>query len=181
LNLEEKRGTFAELNAMANGSASNVLLGKGLAHLSVGWLHYILVTCIVFPLFAHGRIGGSWPLFILFTLLIMGCISIGLMVSAIVSDVMVACDLGLFYTSPAFVFSGFTFPRWAMPWYDQYYAWLMPFTPFLDGFFKVYFMELPMHYVYKEAGQLLIYIAVTFPVALLFLQRKLNKLSLQHA
>lgn len=181
LNLEEKRGTFAELHAMAGGSASNVLLGKGLAHLSVGWLHYILVTCIVFPLFAHGRIGGSWPLFLLFTLLIIGCISIGMMVSATVSDVMVACDLGLFYTSPAFVFSGFTFPRWAMPWYDQYYAWLMPFTPFLDGFFKVYFMELPMHYAYKETGQLLIYIAVTFPVALFFLQRKMNKYSLQHA
>jgi len=181
LNLEEQRGTLPELTVMANGSASNVLLGKGLAHLSVGWLHYILVTGIVYPVFAGGRMGGSWALFTLFTLLIMGCISIGFMVSAIVSDVMVACDLGLFYTSPAFVFSGFTFPRWAMPWYDQYYAWLMPFTPFLDGFFKVYFMELPLHYVYKETGQLLIYIVITFPVALFFLQRKMNKLKLQHA
>ena len=181
LNLEGQRGTLWELTAMANGSASNVLLGKGFAHLSVAWLHYILVTGIVYPVFAGGRMGGSWALFTLFTLLIMGCISIGFMVSAIVSDVMVSCDLGLFYTSPAFVFSGFTFPRWAMPWYDQYYAWLMPFTPFLDGFFKVYFMELPLHYVYKEAGQLLIYIVVTFPVALLFLQRKMNKLKLQHA
>lgn len=181
LNLEGQRGTLWELTAMANGSASNVLLGKGLAHLSVAWLHYILVTGIVYPVFAGGRIGGSWALFTIFTLLIMGCISIGFMVSAIVSDVMVACDLGLFYTSPAFVFSGFTFPRWAMPWYDQYYAWLMPFTPFLDGFFKVYFMELPLHYVYRETGQLLIYIVITFPVALLFLQRRMNKLKLQHA
>ncbi|MBS0029580.1 ABC transporter permease [Chitinophaga sp. 22321] len=181
LNLEAQRGTLPELTVMANGSASSVLLGKGLAHLSVGWLHYILVTAIVYPVFAGGRMGGSWALFTLFTLLIMGCISIGFMVSAIVSDVMVACDLGLFYTSPAFVFSGFTFPRWAMPWYDQYYAWLMPFTPFLDGFFKVYFMELPLHYVYKETGQLLIYIVITFPLALFFLQRRMNKLKLQHA
>lgn len=181
LNLEAQRGTLPELTVMANGSASNVLLGKGLAHLSVGWLHYILVTAIVYPVFAGGRMGGSWALFTLFTLLIMGCISIGFMVSAIVSDVMVACDLGLFYTSPAFVFSGFTFPRWAMPWYDQYYAWLMPFTPFLDGFFKVYFMQLPLHYVYKETGQLLIYIVITFPLALFFLQRRMNKLKLQHA
>lgn len=181
LNLEEKRGTLWELYLLANGSAARILLGKGLAHLGVGWLHYMLVTAIVFPVFANGQMGGSWPLFVLFTLLIIGCISIGMMVSAIVSDVMVACDLGLFYTSPAFVFSGFTFPRWAMPWYDQYYAWLMPFTPFLDGFFKVHFMELPLHYVYKEMGQLLIYIAVTSPVALFFLQRKLNKLRWQHA
>ncbi|MBO9731208.1 MAG: ABC transporter permease [Chitinophaga sp.] len=181
INLEGKRGTLTELNNIANGSASNVLLGKGLAYLGVSWLHYILVTCIVYPVFASGRIGGSWALFTLFSLLIIACISIGFMVSAIVSDVMVACDLGLFYTSPAFVFSGFTFPRWAMPWYDQYYAWLMPFTPFLDGFFKVYFMELPLHYVHKEIGQLFIYILVTFPVALLFLQRRLNKLSLVHA
>lgn len=181
INLEGQRGTLGELKVAANGSAANILLGKGLAFLSVGWLHYILVTCIVYPVFAGGRIGGSWALFTLFTLLIIGCISIGFMVSAIVSDVMVSCDLGLFYTSPAFVFSGFTFPRWAMPWYDQYYAWLMPFTPFLDGFFKVYFMQLPLHYVHKEIGQLLIYIIITFPVALLFLQRRLNKLQLQHA
>ena len=181
LNLEEKRGTLDGLNQLANGSAFRILLGKGLAYLSVGWLHYILVTAIVFPIFANGQTGSSWPLFVLFTLLVTACISIGMMVSAIVSDVMVACDLGLFYTSPAFVFSGFTFPRWAMPWYDQYYAWLMPFTPFLDGFFKAYFMELPLRYAYKEAGLLLVYIAVTFPVALFFLQRKLNKPRWQHA
>ncbi|SEW50919.1 ABC transporter permease [Chitinophaga arvensicola] len=181
LNLEIKKGTFYELQELAGNSASNILLGKGLAYLSVGWLHYILATCIVYPFFAQGHIGGSFALFILFSVLIMACISIGMMVSAILNDVMVACDVGLFYTSPTFVFSGFTFPRWAMPWYDQYYAWLMPFTPFIEGFYKTYFMELPLHYAYRELAQLLLYIVVTFPIALFFLQHKLNKPRLQHA
>ncbi|PSL42501.1 ABC-2 type transport system permease protein [Chitinophaga niastensis] len=180
LNMEVKKGTIGALNILANGSASNILIGKTLAHLSIAWINYIMVTFILFPLMAAGQIGGSWGLFVIFTLLMLACISVGMTVSAIVDDVMVACDLGLFYTSPAFVFSGYTFPRWGIPWYDQYYAWIMPSTPFLDAFFKVYFMQLPLSYVYKEMGQLLLFVIITFPLAILFLQRKLNKLRLQH-
>ncbi|CAL1518382.1 hypothetical protein MMC2321_02125 [Chitinophaga sp. MM2321] len=181
LNYESKTGTLTELYTLANGSASNAITGKALAHLSVGWLNYILVTCIIFPIFGGGIIGSSWGLFFIFTLLLLACISIGTMVSAIVDDVMIACDLGLFYTSPAFVFSGFTFPRWGMPWYDQYYAMIMPFTPFLDAFVKVYFMELPLRFVYREMGLMLLFVIITLPLAIFFFQRKLNKLKLQHA
>ncbi|RFS18870.1 ABC transporter permease [Chitinophaga silvatica] len=180
INEEEKDGTIGELKVMAKGAASNIMIGKGLAYLGASWLHYLLATCIVYPFFAQGQIGGSVSLFILFNLLIIACISIGMMISILVSDVMVACDLGVFYTSPAFVFSGFTFPRWGMPWYDQFYAWIMPFAPFVDGFFKVFFMELPLKYLHHEMGVLLLYTIIAFPIGLFVLQHKLNKLSLQH-
>src|SRR5690606_10584932 len=127
----------------SRGSAFNVIMGKTLAHLAVSWISFVMVTGVVFPFFGLGHPAATGRLFVLFNLLMLAGIGIGMLVSAVVTDVMVACDLGLFYTSPAFVFSGFTFPRWAMPWYDQYYALIMPYTPFLDGFFKVYFMELP--------------------------------------
>jgi ABC-2 type transport system permease protein len=181
INQEEKEGTMRELVQLAKGNASNIMIGKGLAYLGASWLHYILATCVVYPFFAQGQIGGSWALFILFTVLIIGCISIGMMISILVNDVMVACDVGVFYTSPAFVFSGFTFPRWGMPWYDQAYAWIMPFAPFVDGFFKVFFMELPLKYVHHELAVLMLYTIITFPIGLFVLQRKLNKLLLRHA
>lgn len=181
INEELRDGTMPELIRMANGAASNIMAGKGLAYLGASWLHYILATCIVYPFFAGGQIGGSFSLFILFNLLIIACISIGMTISIIVNDVMVACDIGVFYTSPAFVFSGFTFPRWGMPWYDQFYAWIMPFAPFVDGFFKVFFMELPLRYAHKEMAILLVYTVLTFPIGLFVLQRKVNKLMLKHA
>ncbi len=181
LNYERKTGTIAELHQLSNGSASVVITGKMLAHLTMAWVNYLLITCVMFPIFANGLIASNFPLFFMYTLLAIACIGVGMMVSAVINDLMVACDVGLFYTSPAFVFSGFTFPRWGMPWFDQFYAQLMPFTPFLDSFFKVYFMHLPLKYCYHEISQLLLFIVVTYPVAIIIFQRKLNKPLVQHA
>lgn len=175
LNYERNTGTQQELYALSRGRAFPVIAGKTLSHLTVAWINFILVVGVMFPLFGLGHPAATGKLFILFTLLALACIGIGMLVSALCRDAMVACDLGLFYTSPAFVFSGFTFPRWAMPWYDQYYAWIMPFTHFLDGFFKVYFMELPLHYAYPEIGKLLIFIGITYPAAIWAFRRTLSK------
>lgn len=177
LNYEWKTDTMKELIKLSQGSAWKIIVGKTLAHLSVSWVNFILITCIVFPYFGLSHAGTDFSFFILFSLLALACIGLGILVSAIFKDVMLASDIALFYTSPAFVFSGYTFPRWAMPWYDQVYAHLMPYTPFLDGFFKVYFMELPLSYALPEIGVLLIFIAVSFPLTIFVFQNKINKRS----
>ncbi|MGX5818821.1 ABC transporter permease [Chitinophaga lutea] len=181
INTEWHEGTMTELRAIANNHAGEIITGKALAHLSVAWVNFILVNGIIFPLFSLQHPATSWQLFVLFNLLALACSGIGMMLSAIFTDPMLALDAGLFYTSPAFVFSGFTFPRWGMPWYDQYYANLMPYTAFLDGFFKVYFMELPLRYASTEIVKLLLFIGVTFFIAVFFLQHKLNKTPLYAA
>ncbi|RPE08603.1 ABC transporter permease [Chitinophaga lutea] len=175
INMEWKEGTMDALRLMAGNHAGVIITGKTLAHLSVGWVNFVLVAGIIFPFFSLQHPGTNWQLFVLFNLLTLACTGIGLMISVIATDVMLALDAGLFYTSPAFVFSGFTFPRWAMPWFDQYYASLMPYTPFLDAFFKVYFMELPLRYAMPEITKLLLFIGCTFFVSVLFLQVKLNR------
>jgi len=62
-----------------------------------------------------------------------------------------------------------------MPWYDQYYAMVMPYSSFLDGFVKVYTMHLPFHYAMNEISVLLLFIILTFPLATLFLKIKIRK------
>ncbi len=175
LNYEAKTGTMGELKKIAKGSASAVVVCKALAHLSVCWVNLILVALVIFPIFDIGIPGATGKLFVLFSLLALACIGIGLMVSAIIPDPMMATDIALFYTSPAFVFSGFTFPRWAMPWYDQYYANVMPYTPFLDGFFKVYYMNLPLRYAGEEMGKLCLFIVFTWSVAILVFQQRFKR------
>ena len=174
-NYEAKTGTKQELYAIARGSAFRILLGKMLAHLAVAWINFILVTGIVFPIFGIWNPAATFHLVVLFTLLAVACISIGMLISVIFSDTMLSTDIALFYTAPAFVFSGYTFPRWAMPWYDQYYAWVMPYSSFLDGFVKLYQMQLPFRYALYEMGVLAIFIMVTFPMALLVLRIKIRK------
>ena len=62
-----------------------------------------------------------------------------------------------------------------MPWYDQFYADIMPYTHFLDGFIKLYFMELPLSYATPEIFKLLVFIGITFPLSIVFFQRKVNQ------
>lgn len=177
LNYEWKTGTMHQLCQLARGSASAVLLGKTTAHLVVAWLNFILIAFVIFPIFGIGVPAATGKFFLLYTLLSLACIGIGLFISALFRDVMLAGDTALFYTSPAFVFSGFTFPRWAMPWYDQYYALIMPYTPFLDAFFKSYYMNLPLHYANTELNKLLLFSLVMFPTAGFLLKAQFKSLS----
>jgi len=174
-NYETKTGTTQELYALARGSAIRILTGKMLAHLCVAWINFILVTGIIFPIFGIGNGMDAFNFFILYTLLAIACISIGMLISVIISDTMLATDIALFYTAPAFVFSGYTFPRWAMPWYDQYYAMVMPYSSFLDGFVKLYQMQLPFRYAYHEIAVLLVFVLVTFPLSLFVLKNKIRR------
>jgi ABC-2 type transport system permease protein len=150
LNWELKTNSIQELIKLSHQSASTIIIGKLLALLMVSWVHFLMIQYLVFPLFDLEKAGTTWNFFLLYNGLVIACIGFGLLVSAIFDDVMLCADVALFFTSPAFVFSGFTFPRVAMPWYDQYYAAIMPYTYFLDGFLKGYFMHLPPSYFSKE-------------------------------
>lgn len=174
LNYEWVTGTMDELYQSSNGSVINVIVGKTFAHLAISWINFILIAFIVFPFFDIGVGAATGKFFVIYTLLSLACIGIGMFISALFKDVMLSGDVALFYTSPAFVFSGFTFPRWAMPWYDQYYALIMPYTAFLDGFFKVYYMNLPLHYASGDLKKLGLFCLVMFPTAILLFQRQFN-------
>ncbi|MNX81031.1 Inner membrane transport permease YbhR [compost metagenome] len=174
LNYEWKTETMQELHKLTKGSALLVVTGKALAHLAASWLNFILIAFVLFPLFGIGVPMATGKFFVLYTLLSLACIGIGFFISSLFKELMLSGDVALFYTSPAFVFSGFTFPRWAMPWYDQYYATIMPYTPFLDAFFKAYYMNLPLQYVQADIYKLLLFCAVMFPTAVLLFQRQLN-------
>lgn len=173
LNLEFKRNTIDDLLEISH-SSSQIVIGKMLAHLSVSWILFVLIAFVVFPVYDLEKPGTDFNFFIIYTLMALACIGIGMMLSALSDNLLFVTDVALFFTSPAFVFSGFTFPRWAMPWYDQLYSDIMPYTHFLDGFIKLYFMQLPMHYAMPEVYKLLLFTGVTFPLAVIIFQRKIN-------
>lgn len=176
LNYEWITGTMQELYDCSKGSVISVMAGKTIAHLSVSWLNFILIAFVIFPFFDIGVPSATGKFFVIYTLLSLACIGIGMFISALFKDVMLSGDVALFYTSPAFVFSGFTFPRWAMPWYDQYYAIIMPYTSFLDGFFKIYYMNLPLKYAQGDLMKLLLFCIVMFPTAILLFKRQFNSI-----
>ena len=176
LNYEWVTETMHELYDSSRGSVVAVIVGKTIAHLAISWINFIIIVGVIFPFFDIGVGAATGKFFIIYTLLSLACIGIGMFISALFKDVMLSGDVALFYTSPAFVFSGFTFPRWAMPWYDQYYALIMPYTSFLDGFFKVYYMNLPLKYAFGDFSKLLLFCAVMYPTAMLLFKRQFNSI-----
>lgn len=180
LNMEFARSTIGSLLKISR-SASQIIVGKALAHLSVSWIIFVLIFLVVFPVFGLAKPGTLFNLFILYNLLSLACIGLGMMVSALFNNLLFTVNIALFYTAPAFVFSGFTFPRSAMPWYDQYYAAAMPYTHFLDGFIRIYYMGLPLSYITREMVALLLFCGITYPVTILLFQSKIKKIKADEA
>ncbi|MBQ0786256.1 MAG: ABC transporter permease, partial [Oceanihabitans sp.] len=92
-------------------------------------------------------------------------ILLGFGVSLLIKNEVIALDVAIFYNSPAFIFSGFTFPIWAMPWLNSMYAQLNPYTHFLTGFLKIYQLDTPLYFIGTEVSKLTIF----FMIALLMI------------
>jgi ABC-2 type transport system permease protein len=89
---------------------------------------------------------------------------LGMMVSSIFKDENIAMDASFIYNSPAFVFSGFTFPILAMPSFDKWYAQIIPYTHFLKAFTKGVEMNTQMSFLNQHVISLLIFFLVGYVV-----------------
>ena len=149
LNKEFKYGRQEDLQQTANHSILNIIFGKLLVYTGIGMVIALFISIIfnVFGIPYQNKIGETLLLFLLFVL---ANVSLGMALSAVVGEEIVALDLALFYNSPAFIFSGFTFPIMGMPLFDQLWAQFIPYTHFLHAFFKLYQMGTPFAYVKQE-------------------------------
>ncbi|MDO6518194.1 ABC transporter permease [Zobellia uliginosa] len=161
-NNEWKNNSFQGLVAASKGNFLSMLFGKYLAFLIYGLSLCGIVLAVLFPVFGIPIYGNIGSLMALLFLLITVNIFLGFGLSLLFKNELIALDLAIFYNSPAFVFSGFTFPIWAMPWFNRAYADIIPFTHFLTGFLKVYQLDTPLHFIWPEIGKLLVFLLVGF-------------------
>jgi len=121
-----------------------------------------MYIALVFLMFDIPFKDKEFELLVLFSVFLLVNIMLGLMLSATIDDQILALDIAFFYNSPAFVFSGFTFPMFGMPFFNSLYAQFIPYTHFLHAFFKVYQIGAPFGYIYPELLGLGIFLAVGF-------------------
>jgi ABC-2 type transport system permease protein len=175
INSEWNEDGFSSLYQTANGSILSVITGKLIAYTVIGLLITLFIFGVIFGIFQIPFMGNYWHLFILFLIFIVSNILLGMAVSAFFNDEVMAMDIAFFYNSPAFVFSGFTFPIFAMPAFSQWYAQIIPYTHFLDGFFKIYQMNVPFEYVIPEITNLLIFVLVGLVATIVGVYLKMQK------
>ena len=174
-NSEWNKDGFKSLIKAANGKVYAAIIGKTLAYLLIGLLITLFIFGVIFGVFQIPFLGNYTHLVILFIVFIVSNIWLGFGVSALINDEVLAMDIAFFYNSPAFVFSGFTYPIFAMPAFSQFYAQLIPYTHFLDAFFKIYQMNVPFEYVVPELSKLIIFALVGAVLSVIGVYFKMNK------
>lgn len=177
INEEINEGTLMELFQTAGNKVSAVLFGKALAHMAIHTATGLGVLGLLFPLFGiaiKGSILLAIPFMVYF---IASGFFPGLLVSCLVKNKFIATDIAAFYNSPAFLFSGYTFPLWAMPSLHYYYAQLLPFTHFLNGFLKICRYNAPVKDLMPELGALSVFIFVSIVAAVLVLKYRVKPMA----
>jgi len=175
INSEFAEGTFSELFRLSGGSPFTILIGKAVAYSLFGMVISLFIIGVVFVLFQIPVHGDLSRLFLLFLLFIVVNIFLGFFISSIFTDQLLSLDIAFFYNSPAFVFSGFTFPKFGMPAFDHFYAQLIPYTHFLGSFFKIYQMDVPSVYLKNDIYALLIFLVIGLIGSYTVLKIKANK------
>mgnify|MGYP002628946960 CR=1 FL=1 len=159
INSEFNKGTFEDLLQVSNRSPFNIIIGKSLVYLMFG-LAISMFIGIIFISFGIPFKENELDLLVLFAVFILANISLGLLLSSTIDDEILSLDIAFFYNSPAFVFSGFTFPIFGMPFFDSLYAQFIPYTHFLYAFFKVYQVGTPTIFIIPNIMVLLLFVFV---------------------
>jgi len=113
------------------------VLGKSIPLLLINILTVIILFSIFLPLSGITISSNYFFLFLNAIILIIVSFGMGAILSLVLDNLVSASQALLVINAPAFVFSGYTFPRWAMPDLIQRFAELIPVTKFLDSYFPV--------------------------------------------
>lgn len=169
---EYERGTMENLLAMPLRPLE-VMVGKILPYIIVGYVQVMLILCMAKFLFAVPMLGSIFLLLLLCLPFIAANLAMGLTFSTLASNQLQAMQSAMFFFLPSILLSGFMFPFRGMPEWAQFIGNILPLTHFLvivrgillkgNGFFDVWreitpiigFMTVVMLIGYKRYRQTL--------------------------
>lgn len=144
-----------------------VLLAKAVPYLVLSLANFTLILLLaVFVL--HVDIKGSiLLLFLVSTLFIIACLSIGLMISNATNSQQTALLLSMMgMMIPTLIFTGFMFPLENMPWIFQWISYVVPSRWYFLIIKAVMLKGLGFSYIWKEMAVLLGMTVVALAIAL---------------
>jgi ABC-2 type transport system permease protein len=160
--------------SITNNKIFPLLVGKSIPHLLFHFANALIIVGIIFPLFHINVKSSQFILIIYLFFFIVVSFSFGIMLSSLIPKRSFATEVALFVLTPAFIYSGLTFPLWAMPEIHQMIAKLIPYTYFLSGFIKLYEMGTGIIYLKKEIIVLSIFLFISFAITMISIKVRLN-------
>lgn len=175
INSEFKSNSFRELWTISGGSILKIILAKLITYTVIGMMIAILIFSIIHPVLGIPMGSNTLAFMWVILLFVITNASLGLMISILFKDQAIAMDVAFVYNSPAFVFSGFTFPIIAMPAFNSWYANLIPYTHFLKAYIKGIEMSSSFGFLIPQLIALLLFILVAYIISVFGLQFHLKK------
>jgi ABC-2 type transport system permease protein len=127
---EIERGTMENLLAMPI-TPVEVMLGKIIPYVLVGFLQATIIIGIGHFLFDVPILGSLWMLALLSTLFIAANLSIGYTFSTIAQNQLQAMQMSMMFFLPNILLSGFMFPFAGMPVWAQWIGEALPLTHYI--------------------------------------------------
>lgn len=175
INSEYSNDTFTELLSFTKGSIFKIIFGKLLTYTLIGFIVAIFIFSVVHPLLGIPSSESTISFLGVVLVFVMANAMLGIMISTIFKNEAIAMDVSFVYNSPAFVFSGFTFPMMAMPAFNAWYAELIPYTHFLNAFLKGMEMNTPFSFLVQPTINLLLFFLTGYIVTIsVFMYRNKN-------
>lgn len=165
INSEYKTETFTELYETSNRSLLTLLFGKIFTYTLLGMLIATFIFAFIHPVLGIPMGANMLSFMLVVFLFVFTNACLGVMISVLFKDQAIAMDVAFVYNSPAFVFSGFTFPIIAMPAFNSWYANLIPYTHFLKAYIIGAEMGNNFSYYIPQLIALLIFCLVAYIVS----------------
>ena len=127
---ERERGTMENLLATPVRPAE-VMLGKILPYVLIGYVQLLVVLTAAFVLFEVPIEGSLGLLLVLIGVFILDNLAVGFTFSTLARNQLQAVQMAFFFFLPSLLLSGFMFPFRAMPVWAQWVGELFPLTHFL--------------------------------------------------
>ena len=150
------------------------MLGKTLPFALVGLLDVVLVTGVALLVF-HIPLRGSF-LLLLFcaALFLMTTLGAGLFISTISHTQQQAMMASFFFSTPAFMLSGFAFPIRNMPVAVQYLTYLNPVRYFMEIVRGIFLKGVGIDVLWPQMAALAVYGAAVLGLSAMRFQKKLD-------
>lgn len=127
---ERERGTMENLLATPV-RPTEVMIGKVIPYIIVGYLQVLLILVVAHFLFAVPILGSVLLLLLVTFPFIAANLAVGLLLSTVAKNQLQAIQMTTFFFLPSILLSGFMFPFRGMPLWAQWLGQVLPLTHYL--------------------------------------------------
>lgn len=170
---ERERGTMENLLATPV-QPLEVMLGKIIPYIVVGYIQIIIILLLAHFLFAV-PIEGSLLLLLCCALpFVAANLAVGLTFSSIAKNQLQAMQMAFFFFLPSILLSGFMFPFYGMPTWAQYIGQVLPITHFLRNVRGILLKGNHFAYVWPDIWPVILFAVIVFAIGVRRYHRTLD-------